>query len=465
MKNIIEIVVLVVLIMVGIKISSIYKKYRNIDIESCLYKAFSVTIIAILNVLWIWLYINILPSIGECFVRFKKLYDSGIILVSVTLFIGLLFRMIINKFFSKVKAYYINIFAVGLIITAVIYNFVLEVGGGIDNKIMMMCFSLLLGKIIWFDSSIEEAFLEIWQMITFRNTKGCSYIYISIIMFMVSTGIIIDLTDSNKKVFLCIILYIELLLVIFIINEQLKKKKRNKDIVKNHVEDKIKPVRRAVIIFEKLEKLLEKKRGVLLINNEYIVEIIMKEIYEAGINEIYILNDDKKLDKDIVDRILLIADEVSSNIDINFVSLKEFMKSIKKESEHEPAAIIDACQLIDCEEGKVLKKLTDFYNDKANYDKKSIVAIGKDNDEVIGRYIINPKKLRLLRDSIKKGDTYSKLKELLKDCSKEEEMIMLKVEGTRYNVANKLGFLKATIGYALKNESTKDELSKYLNSL
>ena len=39
------------------------------------------------------------------------------------------------------------------------------------------------------------------------------------------------------------------------------------------------------------------------------------------------------------------------------------------------------------------------------------------------------------------------------------------IEGTRYDVGDKLGFLKATVEYALRREDLRDEFMEYLNSL
>ena len=38
-------------------------------------------------------------------------------------------------------------------------------------------------------------------------------------------------------------------------------------------------------------------------------------------------------------------------------------------------------------------------------------------------------------------------------------------EGTRYDVGDKLGFLKATIEYALRKEELRDEFIEYLRTI
>lgn len=469
MRTIIEILFLTTIIIGGIYIAFKYSKEKNSLIEKSFLIAFIVMITATANIIWIAIYSLLIPCMEKLFGKyggvFKSLYDFGIILVLVILLIGFIARKIVNRFFYKSRIYYNNIFGMSLIITPIIYNLGIKYSELKVNEIVLICISLLLGKIIWFDSKLKDAKEGIIEIITFGNYKLCRIVYIWLILLIAATQIMDDIINNSEKTIIYMYIYASIIAIIIIIKEYIKKIKRKKEVKKYLVEDKVARVKRAIVLLDNFENILDQKKSFLMLDNKNIFDIIFREIYEAEIKEIYIIDNNQNISNNIENEILSIADKVSYMLDVKFVNLNKLIKSIKGEKEHEPVAIIDGCQLIDCEEGNVLKKLTDFYNDKGNYDKKSIVAIGKDNDEVIGRYIINPKKLRLLRDSIKKGDNYSKLKELLNDCSKEEEIIMLKVDGTRYNVANKLGFLKATIGYALKNELTKDELSKYLNSL
>jgi len=47
----------------------------------------------------------------------------------------------------------------------------------------------------------------------------------------------------------------------------------------------------------------------------------------------------------------------------------------------------------------------------------------------------------------------------------EEAMYAYDFEGTRYDVGDKLGFLKATVEYALRKEELRDEFIEYLRTV
>ena len=47
----------------------------------------------------------------------------------------------------------------------------------------------------------------------------------------------------------------------------------------------------------------------------------------------------------------------------------------------------------------------------------------------------------------------------------EEAMYAYDFEGIRYDVGDKLGFLKATVEYALRKEELRDEFIEYLRTV
>jgi len=47
---------------------------------------------------------------------------------------------------------------------------------------------------------------------------------------------------------------------------------------------------------------------------------------------------------------------------------------------------------------------------------------------------------------------------------KKEEVYSLSFEGKRYDCGSKLGYLQATVEYALKHPELKEEFSNYLSS-
>ena len=57
------------------------------------------------------------------------------------------------------------------------------------------------------------------------------------------------------------------------------------------------------------------------------------------------------------------------------------------------------------------------------------------------------------------------LTDALLNLIEEEAMYAYDFEGTRYDVGDKLGFLEATVEYALRREDLRDGFIEYLNTL
>lgn len=84
------------------------------------------------------------------------------------------------------------------------------------------------------------------------------------------------------------------------------------------------------------------------------------------------------------------------------------------------------------------------------------------NIAILGRYIITPEIFEILSDLPPgKGDEIQ-LTDALKELSKKEAMYAYDFEGRRYDVGDKLGFLEATVDFALKRDELKDGFLDYL---
>ena len=84
---------------------------------------------------------------------------------------------------------------------------------------------------------------------------------------------------------------------------------------------------------------------------------------------------------------------------------------------------------------------------------------------VIGRYILTPKIFSMLdRTPLGPGGELQ-LTDALKLLLQEEKVYGFTFEGKRHDTGNKLGFLKATIEFALKRPDLGDELRQYLKNL
>lgn len=87
------------------------------------------------------------------------------------------------------------------------------------------------------------------------------------------------------------------------------------------------------------------------------------------------------------------------------------------------------------------------------------------NIAILGRYIITPEIFEILSDLPPgKGDEIQ-LTDALKELSKKEAMYAYDFEGRRYDVGDKLGFLEATVDFALKRDELKDGFIDYLRDV
>ncbi|MFZ5986941.1 MAG: UTP--glucose-1-phosphate uridylyltransferase GalU [Bacillota bacterium] len=87
------------------------------------------------------------------------------------------------------------------------------------------------------------------------------------------------------------------------------------------------------------------------------------------------------------------------------------------------------------------------------------------NIAILGRYIITPEIFKHL-ESIEPGKGGEiQLTDALKSLMGVEAMYAYDFEGKRYDVGNKLGFLQATVEFALKREDLNKEFIEYLSSL
>lgn len=87
------------------------------------------------------------------------------------------------------------------------------------------------------------------------------------------------------------------------------------------------------------------------------------------------------------------------------------------------------------------------------------------NIAILGRYIITPTIFKYLEDQEAGAGGEIQLTDSLKRLSNEEAMYAYDFEGERYDVGNKIGFLKATVEFALRRNDLKDEFMEYLKSI
>ena len=84
------------------------------------------------------------------------------------------------------------------------------------------------------------------------------------------------------------------------------------------------------------------------------------------------------------------------------------------------------------------------------------------NLAILGRYIVTPDIFPILHETKPGKNNEIQLTDALNKLAEKRKMIAYDFIGKRYDVGNKLGFVKATVDFALNDEKIKDELLEFL---
>ena len=84
------------------------------------------------------------------------------------------------------------------------------------------------------------------------------------------------------------------------------------------------------------------------------------------------------------------------------------------------------------------------------------------NLAVVGRYILTPRIFDLLESTGRGSGGEIQLTDAIAKLLDEENVFAYRFEGKRYDCGSKLGYLQATVEYALKHDELKDEFRQYL---
>lgn len=250
------------------------------------------------------------------------------------------------------------------------------------------------------------------------------------------------------------------------------------------------------------------------------IQYIIEEAVASGIEEILIITGRNKkciedhfdksveleleLEKSGKQEMLKLVREISDMVDIHYIRQKEpkglghAISCAKTFVGNEPFAVLLGDDLVYNEEKPCLKQLIDCYNeyntsilgvqtvDAKDVNKYGIIkgihiegrvhkvrglvekpAIEEapSNIAVLGRYIITPQIFKILEETKPGRGGEIQLTDALSKLISEEAIYAYNFEGTRYDMGDKLGFLKATVEYALRREDLRDRFTEYLNSL
>ena len=249
------------------------------------------------------------------------------------------------------------------------------------------------------------------------------------------------------------------------------------------------------------------------------IQYIIEEAVASGIEEILIITGRNKkciedhfdksvelemeLEKNNKNELLELVQDISDMVDIHYIRQKEprglghAIRCAKAFVGNEPFAILLGDDIVYNNQKPCLKQLIECYNeyktsilgvqtvDKEDVSKYGIVdgiliedrvckvkgLVEKpsvdeapSNTAILGRYIVTPKIFDIL-DNTKPGKGNEiQLTDALLELIKEEAMYAYNFEGRRYDVGDKLGFLQATIEFALKKDELRDRFLDYLKS-
>lgn len=96
--------------------------------------------------------------------------------------------------------------------------------------------------------------------------------------------------------------------------------------------------------------------------------------------------------------------------------------------------------------------------------EKPAIEEAPSNVAILGRYIITPQIFDILQNTKPGKGGEIQLTDALQTLIENEAMYAYNFEGKRYDVGDKLGFLQATVEYALKREELREPFIQYLTS-
>ncbi|RDC48772.1 UTP--glucose-1-phosphate uridylyltransferase [Acinetobacter sp. RIT592] len=249
------------------------------------------------------------------------------------------------------------------------------------------------------------------------------------------------------------------------------------------------------------------------------LQYIIEEAINSGIEEILIITGrNKKSIEDHFDKsvelelelqqkgkteMLEMVQEISNMVNIHYIRQKEpkglghAIHCAKSFIGDEPFAVLLGDDIVDSDT-PCLKQLIDAYDEyktsilgvqevaKEDTDKYGIldckyiedrvykvkdmvekpsVEEAPSNVAILGRYIITPAIFEILENQAPGKGGEIQLTDALKTLASHEAIYAYNFEGRRYDVGDKLGFLEATIDFALKRDNLKDGLMNYMKNV
>jgi UTP--glucose-1-phosphate uridylyltransferase len=96
--------------------------------------------------------------------------------------------------------------------------------------------------------------------------------------------------------------------------------------------------------------------------------------------------------------------------------------------------------------------------------EKPAPEVAPSNLGVVGRYILKPRIFDHLRALKPGAGGELQLTDAIQSLMADEQVIAYKYHGTRFDCGSKIGYLKATVEFALRHPEVKDEFEEYLRT-
>ncbi len=109
--------------------------------------------------------------------------------------------------------------------------------------------------------------------------------------------------------------------------------------------------------------------------------------------------------------------------------------------------------------------ITDKLYKVESLEEKPDIHKAKSNIAILGRYILSPEIFDILENTERGIGGEIQLTDALVKLCDEKEILAYDFEGKRYDAGDKLGYLQATVEFALERDDLKDEFAKYLKNL
>lgn len=97
--------------------------------------------------------------------------------------------------------------------------------------------------------------------------------------------------------------------------------------------------------------------------------------------------------------------------------------------------------------------------------EKPLPAEAPSDQAIVGRYILTPAIFEVLKTTERGAGGEIQLTDGIAALRKREEVYAYSFEGKRYDCGSKIGYLQATVEYALKHDDLADEFRQYLRQV